>query len=437
MQAMRLHFIYPRWRKLLEDHPQLCAQLSAHEVGSLRMTSLGIPTAIAALPAGVTASVCNDHLEDACSVDPAGADAICIGFFTPQASRAYAIAELWRRRGYPIIFGGIHPSACPEECLNHADAVITGPVEGLWETVLADLAAGKLQRRYSGQPCAPFAMPQRGALSSGSQLRIDVLQTSRGCDRQCAFCVVPAVNGDGIQRRDVEAALDDCANTNHPAVFLADENLLHDDPNDVAWAQAFHEGLQRRRLRRWFTAAAYPRTLTRLNSERARAWQQAGLRQLYLICGYMQPLSRELTDGALLSDVLRLQDIGIECLATFTLGNDGDPAAVDDIVLPFWAACGAHLAEVTISVPFPGTARFECLDRQGRLLHRHWERYNGSWCVFVPRHGSPAEVEACSLRLWQSLYAERSRYQVQQAYVRGFGQDILREPAADRQDPGN
>lgn len=426
---MHLHFIYPRWPKLLDAQPSLRASLSAHEVGSLRMTSLGIPSAAGALPSDVTVSLTDDHVDDATlplASDQPTPDAICLGYFTPQATRAHAIADCWRARGFPVICGGIHPSAIPEDAEAHADAVVCGPVEGLWETILADLAAGSLRQRYVGNPQAPFASPRRDLFDGASKLRIDVLQSARGCDRRCAFCVVPTVNGSCIVRKDPTAAVDDCAACQHPAVFLADENLLHDDPSDRTWATAFHRGLRERRIRRFFTAAAYPRTVIALAGARAAAWQQAGLRQIYLISGYMAALDRELNDPRLQPAIVTLAAMGIEVLITFTLGHDDDAVAVDDLCLDFWRATGANLAEVTISVPFPGTKRFALMEAEGRLLHRHWEHYNGAWCVFQPRHGSPQDVEDCSLRLWQALYAEHSRYHVQKAYIKGFGQDVLR-----------
>ncbi|TVR48063.1 MAG: hypothetical protein EA402_00800 [Planctomycetota bacterium] len=423
---MHLHFIYPRWDKLLEAQPSLLDTLSAHEVGALRMTSLGLPTAMGALPEGITTSFVDDHDEDACAPLKHAPDAICLGFFTPQATRAYAIADHWRGQGIPVIAGGIHPSAIPEDVAPHADAVVCGPVEGLWPQILADLRRQRLAPRYQQDPVALFAQPRREIFAGKKTLRIDVLQTARGCDRHCAFCVVPTVNGCRIQRKAVAQVIEDCAHTQHPAVFLADENLLHDDPADVAWAEQFHDALERQRIGKFFTAAVYPQVLKTLNNSRGHRWQQAGLRQLYLICGYKAALARELNDPLLRQAIRELETMGISVLVTFTLGHDQDVVDVDDLVGDFWHDTGAHLGEVTISVPFPGTPRFAQLIKEDRLLHRHWQRYNGAFCVFKPRHGSAQAVEACSLRLWRALYGSQSRYQVQQSYVRGFGRDILR-----------
>jgi len=62
---------------------------------------------------------------------------------TCQAPRAYAIADAYRRLGVPVILGGIHPSALPEEALGHATAVAVGEAEGTLP-LLAALRRGRI-----------------------------------------------------------------------------------------------------------------------------------------------------------------------------------------------------------------------------------------------------------------------------------------------------
>src|SRR4030042_2651342 len=42
-------------------------------------------------------------------------DLVGITVMTKTALRAYRIADAYRKRGIPVIIGGIHPSALPEE----------------------------------------------------------------------------------------------------------------------------------------------------------------------------------------------------------------------------------------------------------------------------------------------------------------------------------
>ena len=42
-------------------------------------------------------------------------DLVGISTVTPSAPRAYEIADAYRKQGIPVVLGGIHPSALPEE----------------------------------------------------------------------------------------------------------------------------------------------------------------------------------------------------------------------------------------------------------------------------------------------------------------------------------
>jgi radical SAM superfamily enzyme YgiQ (UPF0313 family) len=71
-------------------------------------------------------------------------DLVGISVNSKTASRAYAIADAYRKRGSRVVLGGIHLTALPEEGLEHADAVLSGEAEGLRQEVIADAKAGKL-----------------------------------------------------------------------------------------------------------------------------------------------------------------------------------------------------------------------------------------------------------------------------------------------------
>src|SRR5262245_18201494 len=51
-------------------------------------------------------------------------DLVGISVYSKTARRSYDIADVYRRRGIPVALGGIHPTACPEEAMQHADAVV-------------------------------------------------------------------------------------------------------------------------------------------------------------------------------------------------------------------------------------------------------------------------------------------------------------------------
>ena len=66
------------------------------------------------------------------------ADLVGITAFTSSIPRAYEIAAKYRARGIKEVIGGIHASMLPDEVLQHADAVVVGEGEGVWQKVIID-----------------------------------------------------------------------------------------------------------------------------------------------------------------------------------------------------------------------------------------------------------------------------------------------------------
>jgi len=77
-------------------------------------------------------------------------DLVAITVKVDAARRAWTIADAYRARGIPVVLGGVHVSACPQKNLAHADAVVIGEAEGVWQRLLSDLKASALQKVYKG-----------------------------------------------------------------------------------------------------------------------------------------------------------------------------------------------------------------------------------------------------------------------------------------------
>src|SRR4030043_675878 len=69
---------------------------------------------------------------------------------TPVAVRAYQIAEEFKKRGIPVVTGGVHASMLPQEALRHVDAVVVGEAEEVWPDLIEDLRRGQMRRIYVG-----------------------------------------------------------------------------------------------------------------------------------------------------------------------------------------------------------------------------------------------------------------------------------------------
>ena len=81
------------------------------------------------------------------------------------ARRAYELAAWYRAHGSIVILGGLHVLSCPEEALEHADAIAIGDGVQLWPSILTDIEHGTLaatiHRGLLASLCARSAAPPR------------------------------------------------------------------------------------------------------------------------------------------------------------------------------------------------------------------------------------------------------------------------------------
>ena len=153
----------------------------------LPQMSLAILAALT--PPDIEIKVTDELVDDIDFAYPA--DLVAISANSANAPRAYAVAELFRKHGAKVIMGGIHPSVMPEEILQHADSVLIGEAENMWEGILDDFRSGKMHQIYRRETYPDPAQIPNGRwdlLNTKRYYAPRTFQTSRGCPHGCSFC---------------------------------------------------------------------------------------------------------------------------------------------------------------------------------------------------------------------------------------------------------
>ena len=105
--------------------------------------------------------------------------------------------------------------------------MVIGDAEGVWETVVADAAAGRLQRLYRSKPGDGGRAGLRPQHLRGQRYApISLVQAGRGCRFACDFCSIHAFYGTYRAQRDPADIVAEMR-TLPPRrlVFFVDDNL--------------------------------------------------------------------------------------------------------------------------------------------------------------------------------------------------------------------
>jgi len=345
------------------------------------------------------------------------ADLVAIStMLTCQLPRAFEIADAFRSKGLPVIFGGISTMLHSEEVARHADAVFLGEAEGRFEQVIEDFQARRLRPVYDfmgDPPPTEWIGPARREILHrrlynyrGVQM-VDLVHASRGCRFNCFPCCSAFLGGKQFRPRPIDRVIEELEQIPNNRLFIVDNSLAQDRD----WLVALFRAMKPLK-KKWVSHPIfYDESIIRLAAE-------AG-------CWYVYQAVFDTSD--VIRDRIRmLQDHGIGVEATVLLGTDDHD--VDSIKRLVDFLCEVHLdvAEFTIVTPFPHTPLREQLEREGRILSNNWADYTADKVVFRPKNMSVDELQAMYEYAWDTFYAD-SGYQLRMGQL--FQRVIEREMA--------
>jgi radical SAM superfamily enzyme YgiQ (UPF0313 family) len=376
-----------------------------------KFPSLSFAALAAVTPPGWEMELCDENIGKInFSTD---ADLVAITAMTPQAPRAYEIADKFRQRNIPVVMGGFHVSNLPEEGLLHADAIVAGEGEIVWPQLLADFERGVPRRLYrsdglAGMDAIPVA--RREIFNGKRYLLTNTLQTTRGCPHECEFCSVTAFYGRKYRKRPVDSVLSELEilRKKNSFAFFVDDNLVA----DRNYALSLFDGMKGMGFK-WLSHA--PIDFSR-DPELIRAAGEAGCigmfvgfeslnRETLAAMGKKTNLEIDYLQGAAV-----FRDNGIGILGSFVLGSDGDSPAVFEQILRFCEEARLEAAIFPILTPYPGTEVRARLLSQGRIISSVWQDYDMGHVTFRPSGMTAEELQSGHDWLNRSFYSFSSMF---------------------------
>ena len=325
-----------------------------------------------------------DECRELCPLDEP-ADLVGISAMSMNAARAYQLALAFRERSIPVVMGGWHISAFPEEALQFCDAVVVGEAERAWPLLLEDFKTGSLRkvyREFRPELTPDIPLPRRSVYPM--KYMCGSVQFGRGCSGNCDFCSIGTLYGKGVRYRPIEQVLDDVESCPEKMIFFVDENFTGHSRKEQAMAVRLLREWERRSIRKkWFSMGSVEMTE---NEELLELMRRTGC--MMMLIGFEDIAPRHLqsfnkrvnarTDYFNIIEKLHAYDIAV--IGAFILGSPGHTAEDIRAIFDFCLESSLDVPQFAVAAPIPGS--------------KWWDRYKGDvpWQDFPEAYSTVASA---------------------------------------------
>lgn len=431
--------------QLSGEYPDFCFRLIMPDYG---MPLIGTILA----EAGYDVSVYMEHVKSPEWSTIAQSDLICFSTLSAGAEKTRRLAmEIRSKLGTKIIIGGTHASYFPESCLEYSDYVVFGEGDETILELVATLAEGgdvgkvagiayrcddKVHRTPARRGPRNLETIPNFRLIEGyrkmslfdmicrRKIPLLTVQSSRGCQFKCTFCIVNTMFPDGYRKRDVESVIHDL----HDKRQYGRELLFVD--NDFAAVRPYTKKLLRRMIEEKFDYDIM--VLTRIevarDEETLALMRQAGITQIYQGYESIQPetlvgYEKKQTVEKIIATINKLHSFGFRISGSFVVGADTDTLETIrrsvDFVLD-------HKLTIAYFFPvwghYPEQIRgYQAIVPWYRSIFRGWKYCDGNFVTHFPLRMRPSQLQRALIEAPRRVF---SAAQVLDAIKRGKRADV-------------
>src|SRR5687767_14568599 len=287
-------------------------------------------------------------------------DVVFISTMDFCAPHARDMARAFRRRGIPVIVGGLYPTLNPGYFGCDGITVVVGEAEPVLPAILEDLRHRRLQPLYRAAAPADLAAipPPRYELIETSFTVPMGYEATRGCPFTCSFCVLSAIRNPFRRRpiphviRDIQMIPSTWSWRQRKIVNFWDNNL----GADRRYFRELCEALIP--LKKFWSTQTSIDTIT---PESARLMGRSGCRYLYI--GLESLAQDSLRASNKIHNKVReyreriklLHDNGIIVMSIFLVGLDGDTPEYLRELPDLVDAVDVDIPVYSFAVPIEGT----------------------------------------------------------------------------------
>ncbi|MGN6719586.1 MAG: B12-binding domain-containing radical SAM protein [Candidatus Binatia bacterium] len=337
------------------------------------------------------------------------ADLVGISAMTCFVNRGYEIADAFRKRGVPVVMGGVHPSFMPQEALRHCDAVVIGEVEMVLAKLLDELERGEMRGPYKSDrlhPMENMPTPRYDLIKKNRYVNTTFVQTSRGCHQGCTFCAEPLMNGLKFRYRPVDEVMREVDNCGSRMISINDADFFGtpERPKQVMRA------LKGRGVH-WQAG------VTSKLAQDDRMLELAAESGCTMLSIGFESISRKTLESVhkhvnrpetFVTLVEKVHSYGIMVFGLFMFGFDGDDPSVFEETARFNIGANYDACAYSVLTPYPGTLTWYEMKKANRIFSFDWSKYDQGNVVYRPAGMSSDELRLGQISAYETFYKPAS-----------------------------
>lgn len=325
-------------------------------------------------------------------------DLVGISCMTANAPRAYDIARHFRQRGKKVVLGGVHPTILPDEARKHADSVVIGEAEGVWEQLLEDFNNGGLKETYQKKEVSLDRYIPTTTKNIGRKrlFKVIPIMTTRGCPYDCEFCCVHDLYGKKLRHAVISNVVKDIQETGGKIYMFLDDNIV----GNPVYAKELFRAIRPLKIK-WVGQSSISFSK---DAELMRLAKESGCGALFIglesvSTHQLNKMRKSIKDiEGLETAIKKIKDTGIHLHASMVFGFDNDTNDIFYETLKFLNKNRIGTSSFNILTPYPGTRLYQRLKQENRIITEDWRYYDHNTVVFKPKKLTPMELH--DGRLW-------------------------------------